>query len=223
MKSVKFFLMIIVAAAAAFVSCDKESRVSVPGSDAKVQTLTACFAPGETKTFFDGSTFKWKNGDAILVRSDNAAGYTEFNNTTGDCAGSVTFEAATEDNITYGDESYAVYPNYVSDGCPKIEQGILKLCPKTTYTWSEGAVQAPMIAKVVSGQDRLMLQIPLRGDLRSRDDTYTLGIRPVILAFLAVHHHTVARRGLRRIRIETAIHMDSGVDIKRRIQNRTAG
>ena len=153
MKSVKFFLMIIVAAAAAFVSCDKESRVSVPGSDAKVQTLTACFAPGETKTFFDGSTFKWKNGDAILVRSDNAAGYTEFNNTTGDCAGSVTFEAATEDNITYGDESYAVYPNYVSDGCPKIEQGILKLCPKTTYTWSEGAVQAPMIAKVVSGQD----------------------------------------------------------------------
>lgn len=152
-KTLLFFAA--VAALSLLASCAREDYAPTGSDNAagNVQTLTACFAPGETKTFFDGSTFKWKNGDAILVRSDNAAGYTVFNNTTGDSAGSVTFEAATEDNITYGDESYAVYPNYVSDGCPKIDEGILKLCPKTTYTWSEGAVQAPMIAKVVSGQD----------------------------------------------------------------------
>lgn len=152
-KTLLFFAA--VAALSLLASCAREDYAPAGSDNAagNVQTLTACFAPGETRTFFDGSTFKWKDGDAILVRSDNAAGYTVFNNTTGDSAGSVTFEAATEDNITYGDESYAVYPNYVSDGCPKIDEGILKLCPKNTYTWSEGAVQAPMIAKVVSGQD----------------------------------------------------------------------
>ena len=144
-----------VAALALLASCAREDY-SPAGSDpsaGRVQTLTATFAPGETRTFFDGATFKWKSDDAILVRSDNAEGYTVYNNTSGNSAGSVTFEAASDDNITYGDESYAVYPNYVNDGCPKIEEGILKLYPKTTYTWSEGTVQAPMIAKVVSGED----------------------------------------------------------------------
>ena len=79
---------------------------------------------------------------------------------------------------------------------------------------------------VVSGQDRLMLQIPLRGDLRSRDDTYTLGIRPVILAFLAVHHHTVTRCRLvhtriSRIGVKATIEMNTAVDLKRGIKHRT--
>lgn len=152
-KSLLFFAA--VSALSLLASCAREDYAPTGSDNAagNVQTLTACFAPGETRTFFDGSTFEWDADDAILVRSDNAAGYTVFNNTTGDSAGSVTFEAETEDNITYGDKSYAVYPNYVSDGCPKIDEGILKLCPKTTYTWSEGTVQAPMIAKVVSGQN----------------------------------------------------------------------
>lgn len=152
-KTLLFFAA--VAALSLLASCAREDYAPAGSDNAagNVQTLTACFAPGETRTFFDGSTFKWDADDAILVRSDNAFGYTVFNNVTGASSASVTFEAATEDNITYGDESYAVYPNYVSDGCPKIDEGILKLCPKTTYTWSEGAVQAPMIAKVVSGQD----------------------------------------------------------------------
>ena len=143
------------AALALLASCAREDYVPDGSGTAagRVQTLTACFAPGETKTFFDGATFKWKSDDAILVRSDNASGYTVYNNTSGDSAGSVTFEAASDDNITYGDESYAVYPNSVSDGCPKIEEGILKLYLKNTYTWSEGTVQAPMIAKVISGED----------------------------------------------------------------------
>lgn len=143
------------AALALLASCAREDYVLDGSGTAagRVQILTATFAPGETRTFFDGATFKWKSDDAILVRSDNAEGYTVYNNTSGNSAGSVTFEAASDDNITYGDESYAVYPNYVNDGCPKIEEGILKLYPKTTYTWSEGTVQAPMIAKVVSGED----------------------------------------------------------------------
>lgn len=152
-KSLLFFAA--VAALSLLASCAREDYAPTGSDNAagNVQTLTACFAPGETKTFFDGSTFEWDADDAILVRSDNSSGYTVFNNVTGASSASVTFEAETEDNITYGDESYAVYPNYVSDGCPKIDKGILKLCPKTTYTWSEGTVQAPMIAKVVSGQD----------------------------------------------------------------------
>ena len=143
------------AALALLASCAREDYAPAGSGTAAghVQTLTATFAPGETRTFFDGATFKWKSDDAILVRSDNAEGYTVYNNTSGNSAGSVTFEAASDDNITYGDESYAVYPNYVNDGCPEIEEGILKLYPKTTYTWSEGTVQAPMIAKVVSGED----------------------------------------------------------------------
>ncbi len=137
------------------LSCGKEGEDIThnnvkAASHAKV--LVARLAE-ETKTFFDGSTFKWNSGDAILVRSDNSSGYTVYNNTTGESSGAATFEAATDDVITYGDESYAVYPDYISDGCPKIEEGILKLCPRNTYTWSEGAVQAPMIAKVVSGED----------------------------------------------------------------------
>ena len=147
-----------VAALSLLASCARED-CSPAGSDSaagSVQTLTATFAPGEvTRTFFDGTTFKWKEGDAILVRSDKTDGYTVFNNATGESAGSVTFVAATDDNIIYEDEgnSYAVYPSYINDGCPKIEERILKLCPKTTYTWSEGNVEAPMIAKVVAGQE----------------------------------------------------------------------
>lgn len=153
-----------VAALALLASCAREdfapADTAVPSdsgaTSGNVQTLTATFAPGEvTRTFFDGTTFKWKEGDAILVRSDKTDGYTVFNNATGESAGSVTFVAATDDNIIYEDEgnSYAVYPSYINDGCPKIEEGILKLCPKTTYTWSEGNVEAPMIAKVVAGQE----------------------------------------------------------------------
>lgn len=136
------------------LSCNKENAIQEEENQpVHRQTLVAQFADEETKTFFDGTVFEWNADDKILVRSDNAAGYTVFDNSTGESAGAVTFEAETDDTICYGDESFALYPNSTSDGCPKIEETILKIYPKPTYTWSEGAVQAPMIAKVVSGEN----------------------------------------------------------------------
>ena len=139
------------AALALLASCAREDYVPDGSGTAagNVQTLTACFAPGETKTFFDGSTFKWKNDDAILVRSSNATnGYSEFTNKTGDTAGEVTFVNTSEDVITKGNTSFAYYPAVSGT---KIEDNTLKPVLKSNYTWSEGNVQAPMLAKVEDG------------------------------------------------------------------------
>lgn len=48
------------AALALLASCAREDYAPAGSDNAagNVQTLTACFAPGETRTFFDGSTFK---------------------------------------------------------------------------------------------------------------------------------------------------------------------
>lgn len=151
MKSVKFFLT-IVAAAATFVSCDKESRVSVPGSDAKVQTLRAVFAPGETRTFFDGATFKWKTNDNCVVRSNNANGYSTFKYTGEATAGEAVFTNDSEDAITYGQNSFAIYPAKVNGSYPCEEDGSLKVVLKDSYTWATGNVEAPMLARVESGE-----------------------------------------------------------------------
>lgn len=150
----KISMLMMAALAVTTLSCNKENAIQEEENQpVHRQTLVAQFADEETKTFFDGTVFKWNADDKILVRSDNAAGYTVFDNSTGESAGAVTFEAETDDTICYGDESFALYPNSTSDGCPKIEKTILKIYPKPTYTWSEGAVQAPMIAKVVSGEN----------------------------------------------------------------------
>lgn len=147
-------MLMMAALAVTTLSCNKENAIQEEENQpVHRQTLVAQFADEETKTFFDGTVFKWNADDKILVRSDNAAGYTVFDNSTGESAGAVTFEAETDDTICYGDESFALYPNSTSDGCPKIEETILKVYPEPTYTWSEGAVQAPMIAKVVSGEN----------------------------------------------------------------------
>lgn len=139
------------AALALLASCAREDYTPAGSGTAAghVQTLTATFAPGETKTFFDGSTFKWKNDDAILVRSSNATnGYSEFTNHTGDTAGEVTFVNTSEDVITKGNTSFAYYPAVSGT---KIEDNTLKPVLKSNYTWSEGNVQAPMLAKVEDG------------------------------------------------------------------------
>ena len=73
---------------------------------------------------------------------------------------------------------------------------------------------------VVSREHCLVAQIPLRGDLRAGGGTYTRGIGPVLAAFFAVGHNTVTRFLLRIVGIKTAVHMDTGVDLKRSIQHR---
>lgn len=151
MKKIIVF-SVAIAAVSLLASCAREDYVPDNAGNSrsgKVQTLTACFAPGETKTFFDGSTFKWKATDAIYVRSSNATnGYSEFTNDTGDTAGEVTFVNGSEDVITKGNTSFAYYPAVSGT---KIEDNTLKPVLNSNYTWSEGNVQAPMLAKVEDG------------------------------------------------------------------------
>ena len=76
--------------------------------------------------------------------------------------------------------------------------------------------------RVVSGQDGLVGKIPLSGYLVARSSTDTVDIRFVFAAFLAVRHDTVARLGFRRRFAETAIDMDSVVDLEGCIEHRSA-
>ncbi len=151
MKKIIVF-SVAIAAVSLLASCAREDYVPDNAGNSrsgKVQTLTACFAPGETRTFFDGSTFKWKATDAIYVRSSNATnGYSEFTNDTGDTADEVTFVNGSEDVITKGNTSFAYYPAVSGT---KIEDNTLKPVLNSNYTWSEGNVQAPMLAKVEDG------------------------------------------------------------------------
>ena len=74
---------------------------------------------------------------------------------------------------------------------------------------------------VVSSQDGLVLQIPLRSDLRAGSGTDTRWVRPVLFAGLVVRHDTQTRAGLRRRGIKTTIDMDTGVDLKGGVKHRT--
>ena len=148
----KITILLIATLAVAAVSCNKE----MPGQDDNTQivgknTLVARFAE-ETKTAFVGGTYMWKKNDNMVVRSDNANGYTTYKYTGDDTAGEVEFVPNTDDNVVYGQNSFAIYPAKTSGTYPKEEDGSLKPVLKDTYTWSEGNVEAPMLARVEAGQ-----------------------------------------------------------------------
>lgn len=155
-KSLLFFAA--VAALSLLASCAREDYAPAGSDNAagNVQTLTACFAPGETKTAFVGGTYMWKKNDNMVVRSDNANGYTTYKYTGDDTADKVTFVPNTDDNIVYGQNSFALYPAKTSgsgaSAYPKEEDGSLKPVLKDTYTWFEGDVEAPMLARVEAGE-----------------------------------------------------------------------
>ena len=137
------------------VSCNKENQPAeeVPAAGTP---LVARFSTDDTKTAFVGGTYMWKNNDNFVVRSNNANGYTTYKYTGDDSAGEVTFNPNTDDVIVYGQNSFAIYPAKTSgtgDGAyPKEEDGSLKPVLKDTYTWFEGNVEAPMLARVEAGQ-----------------------------------------------------------------------
>ena len=150
MKKTLIFTLLVLGA----VSCNKEQNLpeSAPVSE---KALTATFAESETKTAFVGGTYMWKQNDNMVVRSNNANGFTVYKYTGEDTAGPAAFNPNTEgDVITYGNNSFAIYPAKTSGtgaaAYPKEEDGSLKLVLKDTYTWFEGNVEAPMLAKVTS-------------------------------------------------------------------------
>ena len=146
-----------VAALSLLASCAREDYAPAGSDNAagNIQTLTACFAPGETKTAFVGGTYMWKTNDNIVVRSSNANGYSTFKYTGDDTNGEAIFTNTSEDVITYGQNSFAIYPAKTSgsgdSAYPKEEGGSLKPVLKDTYTWFDGNVEAPMLARVESG------------------------------------------------------------------------
>lgn len=140
------------------LSCNKEltdTTDETPGFSG-APALTARFSEEDTKTAFVGGTFMWKKNDNMVVRSDNANGYTTYKYTGDDTADEVTFVPNTDDNIVYGQNSFALYPAKTSgsgaSAYPKEEDGSLKPVLKDTYTWFEGDVEAPMLARVEAGE-----------------------------------------------------------------------
>ena len=156
MKKISLFLMTAVAVST--LSCNKEltdTTDETPGFSG-APALTARFSEEDTKTAFVGGTFMWKKNDNMVVRSDNANGYTTYKYTGDDTADEVTFVPNTDDNIVYGQNSFALYPAKTSgsgaSAYPKEEDGSLKPVLKDTYTWFEGDVEAPMLARVEAGE-----------------------------------------------------------------------
>ena len=145
--------MIIVMAGLAVLAqaCSKEETNS-SNDHLKGQSLTAVMSENVTKTAFSGTTFLWKKNDNLVVRSDNEKGYTVYTYKGEDSEGPATFEPNTGDNLVYGQNSFAIYPAKVSGTYPKEEDGSLKVVLKNNYKWFEGNVEAPMLAKVVSGE-----------------------------------------------------------------------
>ena len=169
MKTYKcFFVTAIVLSA--IISCSKEiapetedsqapETTEAPASGRNFQTLVAAPAEGavdvDSKTAFVGGTFMWKKNNNIVVRSNNANGFTTYKYTGEDTADEAEFtrdEANSEDRIVTGNNSFAYYPAKTSGSgataYPREEDGSLKLVLKDGYTWFEGNVEAPMLAKV---------------------------------------------------------------------------
>lgn len=151
-------MLMMAALAVTTLSCNKEltdTTDETPGFSG-APALTARFSEEDTKTAFVGGTFMWKKNDNMVVRSDNANGYTTYKYTGDDTADEVTFVPNTDDNIVYGQNSFALYPAKTSgsgaSAYPKEEGGSLKPVLKDTYTWFEGDVEAPMLARVEAGE-----------------------------------------------------------------------
>ncbi|MBR6001743.1 MAG: hypothetical protein IK045_02650 [Bacteroidales bacterium] len=153
----KITIILLAALSLAAVSCNKENTEVASDSLAPAgNSLVARFAQDEVKTAFVDGTYMWKKNDNMVVRSDNANGYTVYKYTGEDTAGEAEFVPNTDDNIVYGQNSFAIYPAKVSgsgaSAYPKEEEGSLKPVLKDTYTWFDGNVEAPMLARVEAGQ-----------------------------------------------------------------------
>lgn len=105
MKMMKFFLL--VAAAAAAVSCAKEITLEVtvtPEADLVPMTFTASADEAETKVAYEGGATVWQAGDKIMVIASTGTA-TEFTATSVE-GNKATFEGLAEKSETY----YAVSP-----------------------------------------------------------------------------------------------------------------
>ena len=150
------FILAILALPIVF-SCKKENfNEELPQEQKTVSVTSLRVSPGEaTKTAFVDGSFMWKTNDNFVVRSNNANGYSTFKYAGESTAGAAQFDinsTQTEDKIVTGNRSFAVYPAKTSgsgaDAFPREDEGALKIVLKNSYTWAEGNVEAPMLAKI---------------------------------------------------------------------------
>lgn len=128
-------------------SCHGEPLVQ----DSKVE-LTAVFSEAVTKTGFDGAVFQWRTGDRIRVAlQDGSTLDMRYGgaNTSGAAVFSQTESPSS--SIVFGEAGYALYPSLAAGNIHQIGS-TLTLTLKDQYYWSDGNVEAPMMAPVLTGQ-----------------------------------------------------------------------
>lgn len=169
-------LLLLVPFAAACVK-EEPSDDSVSGKT----VLTASFAEPTTRTGFDnGGTFMWRTNDRIRVAATDGTTL-DFRYSGANTAGAAEFEEteSSSASVLFGDGGFAVYPSLASGNCI-LSGNSLTLNLKNNYTWAEGNVEAPMISKVLDGED---LKFSHLGGLLK----ITLSNIPVSAAKLMVH------------------------------------
>ena len=149
---------ILIAAALLGASCSKQEPVITQDdsqqevADVSVDSLKALFAEPVNKTAFVSSVYSWMTNDRIRVAAAEG-GTIDFKYSGLPSAGEVTFvkNEETAKTVLFGAGGFAVYPSLAEENCV-VEAGTMTLNLKNRYDWSEGNIEAPMIAKVLPGE-----------------------------------------------------------------------
>lgn len=149
---------ILIAAALLGASCSKQEPVITQDdsqqevADVSVDSLKALFAEPVNKTAFVSSVYSWMTNDRIRVAAAEG-GTIDFKYPGLPSAGEVTFvkNEETAKTVLFGAGGFAVYPSLAEENCV-VEAGTMTLNLKNRYDWSEGNIEAPMIAKVLPGE-----------------------------------------------------------------------
>lgn len=149
---------ILIAAALLGASCLKQEPATTPDDsqreveDVSVDSLKAFFAEPVNKTAFVASVYSWMTNDRIRVAAAEG-GTIDFKYSGLPSAGEVTFvkNEETAKTVLFGAGGFAVYPSLAEENCV-VETGTMTLNLKNRYDWSDGNIEAPMIAKVLPGE-----------------------------------------------------------------------
>ena len=148
MKRQLFFLL---SATLLLGACDKES---VPDDSSGETVLYAEFGDQSvSRTGFDGTSFQWRNGDRIRVAL-TGGGTMDMRYSGPATSGAAAFTPTEtpESGILYGNGGFALYPSLAPGNC-RVEGSTMTLFLKNNYSWSDGNVEAPMMANVINGEN----------------------------------------------------------------------
>ena len=106
-----------------------------------------------SRTGFDGTSFQWRNGDRIRVAL-TGGGTMDMRYSGPATSGAAAFTPTEtpENGILYGNGGFALYPSLAPGNC-RVEGSTMTLFLKNNYSWSDGNVEAPMMANVINGEN----------------------------------------------------------------------